>query len=58
MDDLASIFNKNMKLFLIKEITKMHENFIFDSIENLKKTFRENKKMLSGEFVLICSKIR
>ena len=57
LDDLASIFNKNIKLFLIKEITKMHENFIFDSIENLKKTFRENKKMLSGEFVLICPKL-
>lgn len=57
LDDMASIFDKNIKLFLIKEITKIHENFIFDSIENLKKNFLENKKMLSGEFVLILPKI-
>ena len=37
LDDLASVFNKNIKLFIIKEITKLHESFNFDSIENLKK---------------------
>ena len=57
LDDLANIFDKNIKLFLIKEITKIHENFIFDSIENLKKMFLKKKKLLSGEFVLICPKL-
>ena len=57
MDDLASVFNKNIKLFLIKEITKLHESFNFDSIENLKKMILENKKMLNGEFVLIFPKL-
>ena len=57
LDDLASIFDKNMKLFLVKEITKVHEKFNFDSIENLKKIILENKKMLNGEFVLICPKL-
>ena len=57
LDDLASVFDKNMKLFMIKEITKVHENFIFDSIENLKKKILTNKKILNGEFVLICPKL-
>ena len=48
---------KSIKLFLIKEITKIHESFNFDSIENLKKIIFENKKMLCGEFVLICPKL-
>lgn len=56
LDDLASVFDKNMKLFLIKEITKIHERFNFDSIENLKKMIFLNKKLLNGEFVLICPK--
>ena len=56
-DDLASVFNKSIKLFLIKEITKLHESFNFDSIENLKKMILENKKMLNGEFVLIFPKL-
>ena len=57
LDDLASVFNKNIKLFIIKEITKLHESFNFDSIENLKKMILENKKMLNGEFVLIFPKL-
>ena len=57
LDDLASVFDIDMKLFIIKEITKVHENFTFDSIENLKKMILANKKMLNGEFVLICPKL-
>ena len=57
LDDLASVFDKDMKLFIIKEITKVHENFTFDSIENLKKMILANNKMLNGEFVLICPKL-
>ena len=45
-----------MKLFVIKEITKAYESFNFDSIENLKEMILLNKKMLNGEFVLICPK--
>jgi 16S rRNA (cytidine1402-2'-O)-methyltransferase len=52
LDDVLSI-NKDQEIFVGRELTKMYEDIKFDTVENIKKYYEDNKTKLKGEFVII-----
>ena len=52
LEDIMDI-DKNKEIFVCRELTKMYEDMVFDSVENIKKYYEENTSKLKGEFVII-----
>lgn len=52
LDDILNI-KIDQEIFVGRELTKMFEDIKFDSVENIKKYYEENKSKLKGEFVVI-----
>ncbi len=52
LDDILNT-NKDQEIFVARELTKMYEDIKFDTVENIKKYYEENKTKLKGEFVVI-----
>ena len=51
LDNLAEIFGKDCKIFIVKELTKIHEERFWGSVEQVKNYFSGKKG--KGEFALI-----
>jgi 16S rRNA C1402 (ribose-2'-O) methylase RsmI len=52
LEDILNI-NKDQEIFVGRELTKMYEDITFDTAENVKKYYEDNKSKLKGEFVVI-----
>ena len=52
LDEVLDI-NKDQKIFVGRELTKMFEDIKVDTVENVKKYYEDNPVKLKGEFVVI-----
>jgi len=55
LDSLEKFCGPERKIFVARELTKLYEEKRWDSVEEVKKFFRENEGKVRGEFV-ICVK--
>ena len=55
LDEIIDI-NKEQKIFVGRELTKMFEDIKFDTVEEIKKYYENNLAKLKGEFVIIIKK--
>jgi 16S rRNA (cytidine1402-2'-O)-methyltransferase len=50
---MAEVFGNERKAVIARELTKIHESVLADSLENLIKHFSKHENTLRGEFVLL-----
>lgn len=55
LNDIYEVFDDNIKICLVKELTKIHETWYFDSVSNLINIFMK-KPSIKGEFTLCLMK--
>jgi 16S rRNA (cytidine1402-2'-O)-methyltransferase len=53
LQDMAAVFPRDRPLVIAREITKLHETIVKDSLENLLALVAENENMRRGELVVI-----
>ena len=56
LDSLKEILDKDRKIFIAREMTKIYEESILGTAEELIKFFEENKEKVKGEFVILVDK--
>lgn len=56
LESLAVLLNTHRQIVIAREITKIHEEVLRGSAQDIKKYFETNKDHVRGEFVLIVSK--
>ena len=53
VDDMINIFGGNRPAVVCKEITKIHESFIGETLSDISHFFRNNKEKIKGEFTIV-----
>ena len=51
--DMINVFGGNRSAVVCKEITKMHESFIGETLTDISQFFRNNKEKIKGEFTVV-----
>ena len=53
VDDMIKVFGGNRPAVVCKEITKMHESFIGETLSDISHFFWNNKERIKGEFTIV-----
>ena len=53
VDDMINVFGGTRHAVLCKEITKMHESFIGETLSDISHFLTENKEKIKGEFTIV-----
>ncbi len=53
VDDMINVFGGNRPAVVCKEITKMHESFIGETLSDISHFFGNNKEKIKGEFTIV-----
>ena len=53
VDDMINVFGGTRHAVLCKEITKMHESFIGETLSDISQFLTENKEKIKGEFTIV-----
>ncbi len=53
VEDMINVFGGNRPAVVCKEITKMHESFIGETLSDISHFFRSNKEKIKGEFTVV-----
>ena len=53
VDDMINVFGGNRPAVVCKEITKMHESFIGETLSDISHFFGNNKEKIKGEFTVV-----
>ena len=53
LEDMINIFGGNRPAVVCKEITKMHESFIGETLSDISHFFGNNKEKIKGEFTIV-----
>ena len=53
IEDMINVFGGNRPAVVCKEITKMHESFIGETLTDISQFFRNNKEKIKGEFTVV-----
>ena len=53
VDDMIKVFGGNRPAVACKEITKMHESFIGETLSDISQFFENNKEKIKGEFTVV-----
>ncbi len=54
LQDIQSVFGPDRTLMIARELTKIHEQIVTDSVSNLLQSFDNGTIPCKGEFVIIC----
>ena len=54
LQDISSVFGPDRTLMIARELTKIHEQIVADSVSNLLQSFENGTIPCKGEFVIIC----
>ena len=53
IEDMINVFGGNRPAVVCKEITKMHESFIGETLTDISQFFKNNKEKIKGEFTVV-----
>jgi 16S rRNA (cytidine1402-2'-O)-methyltransferase len=53
VEDMINVFGGTRQAVLCKEITKMHESFIGETLSDISQFLTENKEKIKGEFTIV-----
>ena len=53
VEDMINVFGGNRPAVVCKEITKMHESFIGETLSDISNFFGKNKEKIKGEFTIV-----